>query len=86
MKGNIILPPHPKNMVSMLIKHNNTIDSLFPHPSKYLYDARPCIEGVPPKTNHPHNNYSHIDMPKKSNLFTSTNVAPGDQLNTQFEI
>ena len=43
-------------------------------------------EGVPLKTNHPHNNYNPLGMPKKSNLFTSTNVAPEDQLNTQFEI
>ena len=55
---------------------------MFPHPSKYLYDARPHIQGAPPKKNHPHKNYNSLGMPKKCNLFTSANVAPGDQLNT----
>ena len=32
------------------------------------------------------NNYSPLGMPKKSSLFNSTNVTPGDQLNKQFEI
>ena len=70
----------------MLIKQKKKIESLVPHPFEYLYDAIPWIEGDPPETNHPHNNYNPLGMPKKSNLFTSTNVAPRDQLNTQFEI
>ena len=56
------------------------------HLSEDLYEARPRIQGSHLKTNHPHNNYNPLGIPKKSSLFTSTNVAPGDRLNTQFEI
>ena len=73
-------------MIPLLIRHKKKKKSFFPHLSKYLYDARPCIQGAHPATNHQDNNYNPLRMPKKSNLFTSTNVAPGDQLNTQFEI
>ena len=78
--------PHPLYRVSLLIRHKKKTESLFPHLSEYLYDARPHIQGAPPETNHPDNNYNLLGMPKQSNLFTSTNVALGDQLNTQFEI
>ena len=86
MKENIRSPSHPQHRVFMLIRQKNKIESLFPHPSEYLYDAMPHIQGAPPKINHPYNNYNPIGMPKKSNLFTSTNVTLVDQLNTQFKI
>ena len=86
MKGKFRSPPHPLQRVYILIRHKKKTKSLFAHPSEYLYDARPGIQGAPPKTNHPHNNYNPLEMPKKSNLFTSTNDTPGDQLNTQFKI
>ena len=79
-------PLHPLHRVSLLIKHMKKIESLFPHLSEYLYDARPRIQGAHPETNHPYNNCSPLGMSKKGSLFTSANVAPGDQLNTQFEI
>jgi hypothetical protein len=72
--------------VSLLIRHKKKTEPLFPHLSEYLYNARPRIQGAHPETNHPDNNYNPLGVPKKSSLFTSTNVAPGDQLNTQFEI
>ena len=73
-------------MVSLLIRHKKKIESLFPHPSEYLYNVRPHIQGDPPKTINPHLNSNPLGMPKKSNLFTSTNATLVDQLNTQFKI
>ena len=70
----------------MPIRHTKKKKSLFPHPSDYLYNARPCIQGAPPEANLPYNNYNLLRMSKKGSLFTSANVAAGDQLNTQFEI
>ena len=49
LKENIRLPPHPQHMVSLLIKHKKKIESLIPHPSEYLYNLIPCIQGAPPK-------------------------------------
>ena len=79
-------PPHPLHRVSLLIKHKKKIEPSFPHLSEYLYDARQRIQGAHPETNHPYNNYSLLGMSKKGNFFTSANVTPGDQLNTQFMI
>ena len=72
--------------MSLLIRNKKKTEPLFLHLSEYLYDARPCIQGAHPEANHPYTNYSLLGMSKKGSLFTSTNVAPGDQLNTQFEI
>ena len=66
----------------MLIRHKKKIEPLFPHISEYLYNARPCIQGAHPETNHPYNNYILLGMSKKGSLFTAANVAPGDKLNT----
>ena len=79
-------PPHPLHRVSLLIRHKKKIEPLFPHLSEYLYNAWPCIQGAHPERNHPYNNYSLLRMSKKGSLFTSANVAPRDQLNTQLEI
>ena len=73
-------------MIPMLIIQKKKADSLFPNIYKYLYNARPHIQGAHLETNHPYNNYSPHGMSKKGSLFTSANVAPGDQLSTQFEI
>ena len=77
---------HPLHRVSLLIRHKKKTEPLFPHLSEYLYDARPRIQGAHLETNHPYNNYNLLGMSKKGSLFTSANVAPGDQINTQFEI
>ena len=79
-------PPHPLHRVPLLIRHRKKTEPLFLHLSEYLYNAMPRIQGDHLETNHPDNNYNPLGMPKKSSLFTSTNVEPGDQLNTQFEI
>ena len=72
--------------MSLLIRHKKKIEPLFPDIYKYLYDARPHIQGAHPETNHPYSNYSPLGVSKKGSLFTTANVTPGDHLNTQFEI
>ena len=82
ISGRQPIPLAQNNCPLWLIIHKKKIESLFPHPSEYLYNARARIQGAPPKTN-PHKNYNLLEMPKKSSLFTSVNVAPGgDQPNT----
>ena len=68
--------------VSLLIRHKKKIDPLFSHLSEYLYNARSCIKGAHLETNHPYKNYSPLKMSKKGSLFTSANVALGDNLTT----
>ena len=60
----------PFAQVSLLIRHKKKTEPLFPHLSKYLYDARPRIQGTHTETNHPYNNYNPLRMSKKGSLFT----------------
>ena len=78
--------PHPFYMVSLLKRNKKNTNLVSPHPLEYLYSVRPCIQSALPETNHRYKNYSPLEMSKKGILFTSTNVAPADQLNTQFKI
>ena len=78
--------PHPFEYIYSV---RTCIQGAYPernHPNQFIQRIPQKLELLNNSRESIDNNYNRLDMSKKRNPFTSTNVAPRNHLNTQFEI